>query len=75
MAVRRALVVIGGQVQQLPVGDTLTGATGGASFSSSNIVSTDTVVADGESAYRSDYLEIAAGVELAIGVDSVVEVG
>lgn len=73
MALKQPLVLANGQIQQLQAGDTIPG--GSAPFSASNIVSSDTTMAASESAFRSDFLEISAGIALTVAAEAVMEIG
>ncbi len=61
MAARNPLVVIAGQVQELPSGDTVTGG-GSGDGTVSNVIAVDTTIAADTSYVVVGYLTINAGV-------------
>lgn len=75
MAVRSALVIINGQIQQLPSGDTLAGATGSGSSFISREASADVTVPSFQALYIPDEYIIDAGVNVEVAANGVLEVG
>lgn len=76
MAVRKALVVNAGQIQQLQTGDTLEGAGGATALTSSqNILTANYTVAADTSAYVTQYLEVADGFTLEVADGGYLEIG
>ncbi len=60
MVARSALVIIAGQVQEMPSGDTLNGATGGGGAPDGNVIGSNATVASDTSYILASYLKVSA---------------
>ena len=76
MAVRNPLVLVNGQIHELPAGDTVNGGgAAGALGLNQHVLDANFTVTAGYGSYISRYLEIGAGLTLTVNAGGDMEIG